>query len=215
MNVDVYWRKTAGRYRYDFTLFYNDIQDFIYLRSSDIDGDGIADRVADDFLDTGVLSGDADALLLVNQAQDDAVFWGFELAGEMTVFEDARGRFDVRLWTDFVDGQLDGGEEVPRLPPLRFGTDLSWERGPLYAELAVIRVTSEDNPAPLDTETDGYTMINLDAGYTVKLAGFAEVTLFARGSNLADQTARRHVSFVKDLAPLPGASGLIGVRARF
>lgn len=215
MNADLYWRKTSGRYRYDFTVFYNDIGDFIYLRSNDGNGDGIADRVEADFLDTGVLAAAPDALLLLNQAQDDAVFWGFELAGEATVFDDARGRLDARVWTDFVDGQIDGGDEVPRLPPLRFGTEFTWERGPLYAGFSVMRVMSEDNPAPLDTKTDGYTMINVDTGYTVNIAGLTDVTVFARGSNLADQTARRHTSFVKDLAPLPGVSGLVGVRASF
>ncbi len=215
MNVDVYWRKTNGQYRYDFTVFYNDIGDFIYLQSSDRNGDGIADRVEADFLDTGVLVTAPDALLLQNQVQGDAAFWGFELAGEATVFDDRRGRLDVRLWTDFVDGRLDDGDELPRLPPLRVGTDVTWTRGPLYAGMSVMRVTAEHNPAPLDTETDGYAMISLDAGYTIRVAGLTDVTVFARGSNLADQTARRHTSVIKDLAPLPGISGLIGVRAKF
>jgi iron complex outermembrane recepter protein len=71
------------------------------------------------------------------------------------------------------------------------------------------------SPAPLETPTDGYTMINLDAGYTWRVAGGTDLTVFGRGTNLADQTARRHVSFVKDLAPLPGVAGLLGVRLAF
>ena len=37
----------------------------------------------------------------------------------------------------------------------------------------------------------------------------------ARGTNLANEDARRHTSFVKDLAPLPGISGLLGIRASY
>ena len=74
MNVDLYWRKTSGRYRYDFTLFYNGIEDFIFLRSNDANEDGLADRIDSDFRDTVMRSTNPDALLLVNQAQRDAVF---------------------------------------------------------------------------------------------------------------------------------------------
>lgn len=214
-NVDVFWRKTDGRYRFDFTLFYNHIDDFIYLASNDRNGDGVADRVEDDFGDTGEIVDEDDALLLVNQRQQGAEFWGFELEGRMAVFDDARGQADLRLWTDFVSGQLDDGREVPRLPPLRFGGSLDYRYGPWYARFAATRVTDQDNSAPLETDTNGYTMINLDAGYVLARANIGEVTLFARGTNLADDTARRHTSFVKDLAPLPGRSGMVGIRARF
>ena len=100
----------------------------------------------------------------------------------MTAFEDSRGRLDIRLWTDFVDGEFDYGDTVPRLPPLRFGANLSCEHGSAYAALAVTRVTSERNPALLDTETNGCTMVNIDVGYTIKIADLWALTMFARGS---------------------------------
>jgi iron complex outermembrane receptor protein len=39
--------------------------------------------------------------------------------------------------------------------------------------------------------------------------------VFLRGSNLLDEELRRHVSPLKDYAPLPGVSFLLGVRAGF
>jgi iron complex outermembrane receptor protein len=214
-NIDLFWRKSEGRLRYDFTLFYNHIEDFVYLAPSDRNGDGRADRVEPDFLATGAIVDENDALLLVDQRQQNADFWGFELAGEVTVLDDARGRVDLRLWSDYVDGELADGDQVPRLPPLRYGFDLNWARGPAYAGFSVQRVTDEDTPAPLETDTDGYTMVNLDVGYTWQVVAMADLTLFGRATNLADQTARRHVSIVKDLAPLPGIGGIVGLRARF
>jgi hypothetical protein len=42
---------------------------------------------------------------------------------------------------------------------------------------------------------------------------FGDVTFFVRATNLSDTTLRRRTSFVKDLAPQAGVSGLFGVRA--
>lgn len=215
-NVDVFWHKTDGRYRFGFTFFYNDIDDFIFLQSNDLNNDGIADRVEEDFLETGEIVDDDDALLLVNQVGQDARFWGFELEGEVTLFEDTRGLLDLRLWTDYVDGELKDGMRIPRLVPLRFGGGLEWERGRTYSGVSVVRVTDhQPDPASLETPTPGYTMVNLHAGYTVSINRVGDFTLFVRATNLADETARRSTSFVKDLAPLPGISGLFGIRARF
>ena len=98
---------------------------------------------------------------------------------------------------------------------LCLGGSLDYSFGPWYARFGVVRVTRQDDSAPLETETDGYTMVDLDAGYQFSRSDLGEVTLFARGNNLADETARRHTSFVKDLAPLAGRSGMVGLRARF
>jgi iron complex outermembrane receptor protein len=43
----------------------------------------------------------------------------------------------------------------------------------------------------------------------------AEVELFVNASNLGDEEARKHTSFVKDRAPLPGRNYAVGVRSRF
>ena len=85
----------------------------------------------------------------------------------------------------------------------------------MYAGFSVVRATDQDEIAELETDTDGYTMVNIHAGYTVPLGNESSVTFFARGTNLADEEARRHTSFVKDLAPLPGISGLFGIRASY
>ncbi|MDA0824558.1 MAG: TonB-dependent receptor [Proteobacteria bacterium] len=214
-NVDIFWRKVDGRYRFDFTLFYNDIADFIFLQSNDRNGDGVADRVEEDFLETGEIIDEEEALLLVNQTQTDAEFFGFELETRVTLFDDSRGSVELRVWTDYVEGDLKIGGSVPRLPPLRYGGGLEWERGPVYAGVSAVRTTDQDDLGALETETDGYTMVNVHAGYTVPLGNDRSLTFFARGTNLADEEARRHTSLVKDLAPLPGISGLIGIRAKY
>ena len=71
-----------------------------------------------------------------------------------------------------------------------------------------------DDLAALETRTGAFTELNVQAGYRAQV-GKTELSLFARGSNLLDETQRRHVSLVKDLAPRPGIAGLIGVRLRY
>ncbi|MGR9090227.1 MAG: TonB-dependent receptor domain-containing protein, partial [Gammaproteobacteria bacterium] len=213
-SLDVFWRKHAGRVRFTFTAFLNDIADFTFLRFNDRNGDGVADRVEEDFGSTGIIVDEDDALLLVDQAQADALFWGIELEASATVFDNAHGLLDLRLWTDRVTGEFDEGGYVPRIPPPRFGAALDWSRDGYYAQLAATRTTRQDDLAELETRTPAFTELNVQVGYRLSLRR-TELSLFARGSNLLDETQRRHVSLVKDLAPRPGIAGLIGVRLRY
>ena len=48
-NIDLYWHKTAGMITLTANLFYNRINDFIFLKEQDLNGDGSADWVHDDF----------------------------------------------------------------------------------------------------------------------------------------------------------------------
>ena len=47
------------------------------------------------------------------------------------------------------------------------------------------------------------------------VSGRTIVELLLRGTNLTDQEARNHVSFLKDLAPLPGRDVRLDVRLDF
>jgi iron complex outermembrane receptor protein len=76
------------------------------------------------------------------------------------------------------------------------------------------QVFAQNNTASYETSTDGYTMLNI---YLSKeLPSIADnFEVFVRGSNLLSEKARNHVSFIKDVAPLPGASAMAGFRVRF
>ncbi len=214
-NLELFWRKTSDRWRLDLGIFYNDIGDFIVAREVDGNGDGIADRVAEDFLESGEILADEDALLLLNQQQAGAKFWGFELESVFTLFDDTRGRLAWRLWTDYVEASLDDEGRVPRLPPLRYGTGLTWEYGAWTVDSRLTRVNDAARLAHLETPTDGYTLFDVGVEYVVGLPDDRALIWFARGKNLLNEEIRRHTSFLKDEAPLPGMSGFIGVRLQF
>ncbi len=216
-NIEFHWAKTEGRLTVRANVFYNQINDFIFLQEQDLNGDGVADRVEEDFSGdpAEVLDPDEDEepLLLVH-TQDDADFFGFEIEGIYNLFSDNRGNMDLRLWSDYVDGERDGGVNLPRITPWRIGAGLNYARGPFNVSAEFTHTGDQNDTAPLETDTDGFNMLNIYASYTYEVDG-TEFTVFARGTNLLDEEVRRHTSFVKDLAPLPGASGIIGIRSSF
>ncbi len=215
-NVDFRWRRRGERWRMEASVYYNDIADFVFAVEQDTNADGIADRVEPDFAATGAIVAEPDALLFVRQAQADARLAGVEIEGAVRVFGDGRDGLEWRVFSDYVDGELrGGGGDLPRMPPLRVGTGLDWTRGRWAAGLAVTRTAAQNEIARLETPTGGHTLLDAYAEYVVDLPADAELTLFARGSNLLNETIRRHVSFLKDVAPLPGAAALVGMRMRF
>jgi len=109
----------------------------------------------------------------------------------------------------------DSGDELPRIPPLRFGGSVlyGWDR--FEAQLDVMRALDQRR-VPDDTfPTDGYTMLDLDLAYTFAPVGPTTPMLFLRASNLLDEEARDATSFLKDLAPMPGRNVTGGVRVTF
>jgi len=60
--------------------------------------------------------------------------------------------------------------------------------------------------------TDSYALLNVGASVKLPFAKERDLRLFARGTNLTNEEARVHTSFLKDLAPLRGRSFLFGVQ---
>ena len=214
-NIDLFVRRGDGRWRWSAGVFYNDIGNYIFALEQDANGDGVADRVEPDFGDTGLIVDEEDALLLVLQTQDDARFWGFELESMFEVMDNRYGRLDWRLWLDSVDAELDGGANVPRMPPLRVGTGLEWRLARWSAGFAAVRYSPQRDLSTLETGTDGYTDVSLHAEYALPLPADRELQVFARGYNLGNEEQRRHTSFLKDSVPAPGIGAQIGVRMSF
>jgi iron complex outermembrane receptor protein len=113
-----------------------------------------------------------------------------------------------------VRARLDDGEPVPQIPPLRLGVELAWRADRLGATLATYWHDQQDRVAENERSTDGYTLVELDVSWRVA-SPMGDVLLFAKGSNLLDEDARRHTSPLKEYAPLPGRSLTAGVRLQF
>jgi iron complex outermembrane receptor protein len=206
-NLDLALRKTTGAWRGKIGVFQNRFRNYIFARSVDQDGDGVADRVDD----TGALD-PAGEFLLINFAQADARFHGVE--GELAWRPGPDG-VGVRVFGDLARGRLTGeGGNLPRISPARLGLEADWRRGPWAAWGMLLRVHRQERVAALEATTPGYTRLDAGLEYAIKSSG-SLTTLFLKGTNLLDKDLRVHTSFIKDFAPLPGRSILAGVRASF
>lgn len=192
-HFDVGIRGTRGELTWSVTAFYTQYDDFIYLR------------------DTGVVDPE-DELPVLAFAQQDADLHGLEAEVFAPIAALGAGEIDLRVFADFVSGELSNNENLPRMPPRRLGARLQFHDDRLIAGLEVARYDAQEDVAPFETRTGGYTMLNADFNWTRTLTDGRALDFFVRGTNLLDEDARRHSSFVKDIAPLPGRNYSIGFR---
>lgn len=107
------------------------------------------------------------------------------------------------------------GEALPRIPPLRMKWGINYSDPALLdARLEVQRVFSQDRTQADETDTSGYTFLNLTLSKDVPFKR-GKLTAFVRGTNLLNEKARDATSFIKDVAPLPGANVTTGLQFRF
>ena len=215
--IGLHWHH--GPVKFGASVYAVDFQDFVYLADTGIEDGGTPARVW-------------------NQA--DARFTGGELDLQWTFLDNVSGRWTLRGFGDVVRGKLDGdgtrevsfavphGDHVhnyttdialsghlPRLVPWRAGAELRWESEHWRAGLGAIRYARQDRVAEFETETPGYTLVNANLAWHLDSAGGNALELFVDGTNLLDEEARPHTSFLKDLAPLPGRGISAGVRLFF
>jgi iron complex outermembrane receptor protein len=143
-----------------------------------------------------------------------AVFRGIEAQGLFRLSERA-GTWDLELRADYVRAHnADTGAPLPRIAPLRFGGGLLYARDRVSARFDVTRTQGQSRVSANELPTDGYTMVNAYAGYRFKSMS-AEWEAFVRANNLLNVEARNHVSFIKDIAPMPGRGVTVGLRSSF
>ena len=195
-HVDVGIRGESDAVNWSATAFATRYDDFIYLA------------------DTGVIDAEAE-LPIFGYAQADAEFSGIETELLVPLLNDGSNQVDLRLFADYVRGELTNGEPLPRLPPLRFGGRFEYHNERLLVGIEATRYDDQDEIAPFETETPGYMLLNADLRWRFVAAAGPELELFANATNLGDEEARKHTSFVKDVAPLPGRNYALGIRSRF
>ena len=97
----------------------------------------------------------------------------------------------------------------------RYGARFEYHDERLLVGLEATRYDDQDEVAPFETETPGYLMLNADLRWRLVGVAAMELEMFVNASNLGDEDARKHTSFVKDSAPLPGRNYAVGIRSRF
>jgi iron complex outermembrane receptor protein len=121
----------------------------------------------------------------------------------------------LRVQADYVHAtDLDTGDPLPRITPLRFTASLNYESEKWNASIEGQRVDAQDRVAPFETSTPGYTFLNASVGYKFR-AGPTYNYLYVKGTNLTNEEARDHLSFLKEVLPLAGRGITVGFRTTF
>jgi iron complex outermembrane recepter protein len=120
----------------------------------------------------------------------------------------------LRLQADYVHAEDSSGEPLPRITPFRYGISLNYESEHWLASIEGWRVDAQNRVAEFETPTPGYTFLNASVGYKFQW-GRTYNYVYARGTNLLDAEGRDHLSFLKEVLPLPGRGVVVGLRTTF
>lgn len=211
LGLDLTLRKRSGFVTGSVGAFVNRIQDFIFEQKDTV---RYFDEDSGAFLPYPEPPGAA-FLPIYQFVAKDALFYGAEAELAVHLVHTATHHLHLDLTGDYVRArQTIDDQSLPRIPPLRAGAALRYDRGPWSAGLSLRHSFRQDRVAPGETETAGYTLLGADLSYRFARARM-EWEFFARGTNLTDADARVSTSFLKDSAPLPGRSVTMGIRTVF
>lgn len=192
-NLDVGIRYRNNGMKFNFAVFYNKIDDYIYLG------------------DTGNLS---DGVRVFNYQQQGATFKGFETDFSYEHSTQSDYIWNYKVFADSTKATLDNGDNVPRIPARRVGLDIGLLKGDWAANMDYVHVNSQNTLADFELPTKGYDSVDLNINRVFSGNAF-DTLVFFKVSNLLDEEIREHASFIKDTAPRPGRSMTAGVRITF
>jgi iron complex outermembrane receptor protein len=193
--VDLALRKNSGRFTGALTLFGNWFDKYIF---DELTGE------------------EEDGLQVVQFVQRDAQFLGAEIEAHVDLYESEPHHLDLELSGDLVRATLtDEDEDLPRIPPTRYGVGLHYRSDKWSARLEARGALEQDRIGAFERPTDGYTFLNASLGYRFFVGGRGILDLVLRGTNLTDEEGRVHSSFLKDMVPLPGRDFRLNARLAF
>ena len=152
-----------------------------------------------------------DTLRILNIRQGDRRFVGFDARGSLRL----GGQVWATLGLGYVNATLTTtGEPLPRIPPLRGTLSLDVPLGRLTISPDLLFAGRQDRVFRDETETGGYSVVNLDASYVWPRQHLAHVVSFT-AYHLTNALYRNHTSFIKDLAQEMGRGVRMGYSLRF
>ena len=189
LNAELGLRRTDADLTVNAQLFYNRVDDYIYANT--------LDRFED--------------FRLIQYTQADAEFVGAELELGYVLTPS----LSATVFADHVEGRLRGGEDLPRIPATRWGSRVSHSWQDWQAEAEWYQVNAQRQIAAFERVTPAYQMLNLTVSYNAETANQEAYQVFVRGSNLLDEVAYNHTSFLSNVVPMMGRNLSLGVQVSF
>ncbi|MGM0905894.1 MAG: TonB-dependent receptor [Pseudomonadota bacterium] len=208
-NIDVGFHYENESFHANANLFYNRVDDFIYddftgLNSEQIHGDEDHDEHEGEHEH-------GEALQVVQFSQVDAELYGYELELDWQLTD----QWSVHGFSDYTRAKQRGGDDLPRIPAQRVGTELRYQAVSWDGSIGYTRYLEQDKTALNETTTDAYGLLNARLNlYPDWLANYG-ATLYLKGENLTNQLGFVHSSFLKEDAPVTGRRFQAGVSISF
>ena len=196
--VDAEFKWSNQKINFAFSPYYTDFSSYIGLINS---------GTTQNHLHEGEEESEA---LSVYQFQNiPAKFYGFEVQGNLSL----PNNYGLNIWGDFVRAKNKDGGNLARIPPVRIGTGLSYQRNTFSSSLDLVHVFNSTHIGPYELKTDDYTNMKLTMNYQLPM--YNSIKLYLKGDNLLDQEKRDHVSFLKDKVLMGGRSLSLGLTGDF
>jgi iron complex outermembrane receptor protein len=182
LGIEASVRKHSGPLKLTATAYYSSFSNFIFQAP------------------TGEIEDD---LPVFQYQQGKANYYGFEVEANAELGNALGIHWDADFIADYVHARVKNFGPAPQIPPLRLLGGISANGGPVEGRLEVEHAFRQNRNALLETETDGYTLVNASVDWH-PVEDKPELKLGIAANNIFDVVARRHSSLLKDYAPLAG-----------
>jgi iron complex outermembrane receptor protein len=216
-NLDLTYRVQTEHLHANFSVFYNQIDNYLFQQNTGLEFHENEEEHAGEELEAEGHDDEEheeEGLPVYVFNQQDAKLYGFEAEVDWHLNDNLR----VSAFTDFTRAKLTNSDventNLPRIPAMRFGTEFHWEQGNWHAELGATYYSKQDKIADFETQTDGYTLVSAAFNYYLSLDD-TDMKFYLKANNLTNELARVHSSFLKDDAPLPARSFVLGAKVSF
>ena len=232
MDIGMAWGQ--GPHTASLNYFDNRFSNYIGLNATGdvVNGDGVVGGAGTDTVACTSADADNDCWDKYAFSAVRAQFKGWEamaqlrLTGSSGLFPaiDGLALWDLKLRADSVRASnLDTGEALPRIAPLRWGAALSRQSGPWRVAVGLDKVQAP-RLGPSQVATAGYTLWNAQLIYRQKVRA-NDAIWYVKGENLTDKLAYPATSVLtttaadastgRPKAPLPGRNIRLGLQVYF
>ena len=189
-NIDLEVSYKLNDIKFNMLYFQNDIDNYIYLQD-DANGTKI------------------DGVVIARHSQKDAEFDGYEfsISSDFDLYD---GNLAVMIGTDSVDGKFTDGTNIPRITPSRNIYSFVYTQDDVSVDLSLKEVKSQNDTAAGEEGTAGFELLDLMVSKSYSIYSDNDLTLSLFGTNLFNEIARNHASYVKNEVPLAGRN--LGLR---
>ncbi|MCX7067954.1 MAG: TonB-dependent receptor [Methylococcales bacterium] len=208
-NLDAGYRFKSDWMNAEVNLFHNWVSNYIYQQRADY----LFNRDSGGFADSCTLGEPCIPVEISQQA--GATFKGYEAQLKFPLMENHYGLVDLSVFSDYTRGTFNKGSDVPRMPPLRYGVQLSYEKNNFTSNVRLTRGEAQTHAGANETSTPSYLLLNIGTQYHIATVAEADIMLFANAKNLLNENIRNSTSYLRNFAPDAGRSAEVGIRVSY